>query len=73
MAADPHGREGHRRREARARVEDFLVGSDTWITPQWDRLGEIENGDRIWLAQLPADAARMIATGNAEVLFPPRR
>ena len=54
-------------------ADRFLVGSDTWITPQWDRFGEIENGNRIWLAQLPGDAAHRVATGNAEVLFPPRR
>lgn len=51
----------------------FLVGSDTWINSQWDRLPEIEAGHRAWLAQLPPDIAQRIATGNAEALFPPRK
>jgi hypothetical protein len=50
----------------------FLVGSDTWINPQWERLPEIEAANQAWLAQLPPDVARRIASGNAEALFPPR-
>jgi hypothetical protein len=49
----------------------FLVGTDTWINPQWDRLPELEAGIRRWLAQLPADVAARIAYGNADALFPP--
>lgn len=53
-------------------ADRFLVGSDTWINPQWERLAEIEAENVAWLAQLPPDVARKIATGNAEVLFPRR-
>lgn len=48
----------------------FMVGSDTWINPQWERFAEIQSAIRAWLAQLPSDIARRIATGNAEALFP---
>jgi hypothetical protein len=51
----------------------FLVGSDTWINPQWERLEEIHAQTRAWLALLPPDTARGIASGNAEALFPVRR
>ena len=33
----------------------FLVGSDTWVTSQWDRLPEIHAGIRAWLRQLPRE------------------
>jgi hypothetical protein len=51
----------------------FMAGSDTWINPQWERLAEIHTSTRSWLAQLPADLARRIASGNAEALFPAGR
>jgi hypothetical protein len=51
----------------------FLVGSDTWINPQWERLEEIHAQTQAWLALLPPDTARGIASGNAEALFPVRR
>jgi hypothetical protein len=50
----------------------FMVGSDTWINPQWERLVEIHEMTQGWLAQLPPQIARQIASGNAEVLFPAR-
>ncbi len=46
----------------------FLVGTDTWINPQWDRLPDILNNFRVWLRQLPPDVAAKIAHGNAERL-----
>ncbi len=48
----------------------FLVGSDTWINPQWERLAEIHTATQSWLAQLPPEIARRIASGNAAALFP---
>jgi hypothetical protein len=51
----------------------FLVGSDTWINPQWERLEEIHAQTQTWLAQLPPETARRIASGNAETLFPARQ
>ena len=47
----------------------FVVGSDTWINPRWERYGELMATYRGWLAQLPADVARAIAHGNGERLF----
>jgi predicted TIM-barrel fold metal-dependent hydrolase len=55
----------------RRHPDRFLLGSDTWSDSRWDSYREIIAGYRRWLAQLPADVARMIATGNAERLFPP--
>lgn len=49
----------------------FLLGSDTWSDSRWEGYREIIAGYRRWLGQLPADVARMIATGNAERLFRP--
>ena len=56
-----------------AQPDRFLVGSDTWINPQWERLVEIHAQTQAWLAQLPPETARRIASGNAESLFPARR
>jgi len=47
----------------------FMVGTDTWVNSQWDRLPEILNGFRAWLRQLPPDVAAKIAHGNADRLF----
>jgi hypothetical protein len=49
--------------------ERFMVGSDTWTDARWTRYGEIMDGYRNWLAQLPGDVAENIAYGNAERLF----
>jgi hypothetical protein len=43
----------------------FMVGTDTWVTPQWDRLPEIQAGIRAWLRQLPPDVAERLAFRNA--------
>jgi hypothetical protein len=51
----------------------FLLGSDTWINERWFSYDTIVQNYRAWLAQLPADQARRIASGNAERLFGPRR
>jgi hypothetical protein len=46
----------------------FLVGTDTWVNSQWDRLPEILDNVRVWLRQLPPDVAAKIAHGNAQRL-----
>lgn len=47
----------------------LMIGSDTWVTSQWDRYGEIMESNRLWLAKLPLDVAEKIAYKNAEKLF----
>lgn len=51
----------------------FLLGSDTWINERWLSYDAIISGYRKWLAQLPGDQAKRIASGNAERLFGPRQ
>jgi predicted TIM-barrel fold metal-dependent hydrolase len=43
----------------------FMVGTDTWVTSQWDRFAEIQTSVRAWLSQLPPDIAEKIAYRNA--------
>ncbi|RPI04694.1 MAG: amidohydrolase [Zetaproteobacteria bacterium] len=43
----------------------FLVGTDTWVTSQWDRFAEIQTALRAWLVQLPRDVAEKLAYRNA--------
>ncbi len=43
----------------------FMVGTDTWVTSQWDRLPDIQAGFRAWLDQLPREVAEKIAHQNA--------
>jgi hypothetical protein len=53
-----------------ARYSDrFLLGSDTWINERWFSYDSIFKEYRGWLAQLPADQAQRIASGNALRLF----
>jgi len=47
----------------------FLLGSDTWINERWFGYDTIFKEYRGWLAQLPAEQARRIASGNAMRLF----
>ncbi len=57
-----------------ARYPDrFLLGSDTWINERWFGYDTIFNEYRGWLAELPADQAQRIASGNALRLFGLRR
>ena len=46
----------------------FMVGTDTWVTSQWDRLPEIQAGIRAWLRQLPREVAEKLAFKNASRL-----
>jgi hypothetical protein len=50
----------------------FLLGSDTWINERWFGYDTIYKDYRGWLAQLPAEHARRVASGNAWRLFGPR-
>lgn len=47
----------------------FLVGSDTWVNQRWQHYEATMKGYRTWLGDLPADASRKIAWGNAAKLF----
>ena len=50
----------------------FLVGSDTWVPQRWSVYGDLMEGYRAWLGQLPRTIADRIAHGNGERLFPDR-
>jgi hypothetical protein len=50
----------------------FLVGTDTWINSQWERMPEILAGFRKWLRQLPPAVGEKISRGNGDRLFSPR-
>lgn len=52
--------------------ERFLIGSDTWIPQRWQVYGELMEGYRGWLGQLPRAVADRIAHGNGARLFPAR-
>jgi hypothetical protein len=60
-------------RDLFARYSDrFMLGSDTWINERWFGYDTIFKEYRGWLAQLPSEQARRIASGNATRLFGPR-
>jgi hypothetical protein len=44
----------------------FMVGTDTWVTSQWDRYPAIQADVRAWLGQLPRDVAEKLAHRNAQ-------
>jgi len=47
----------------------FMIGSDTWVNQRWLYYDELMKGYRAWLGDLPPDAARKIAWGNAAGIF----
>ena len=47
----------------------FVIGSDTWVNERWERYDEIIAWYRGWLADLPEDVSKAIASTNAETLF----
>lgn len=55
-----------------ANPDRFIIGSDTWIPQRWQIYGELMEGYRAWLGQLPRPVADRIAHGNGERLFPKR-
>ncbi|CCQ74730.1 amidohydrolase family protein [Magnetospira sp. QH-2] len=49
--------------------ERFMVGTDTWVTMQWDDYETLIAMNRRWLSLLPRSIAEKIAYKNAERLF----
>jgi hypothetical protein len=47
----------------------FLVGTDTWVTSQWDRFADLQADTQRWLAQLPPAVAERLAYKNARALL----
>lgn len=47
----------------------FVVGTDTWITPRWNEVGELAAFYRRMLAALPPDIAERIAYRNGLAMF----
>ena len=43
----------------------FMIGTDTFVTSRWAVYRDLVDAHRAWLAQLPPEAARAIAYGNA--------
>ena len=60
------------RRLFEAVPDRFIIGSDTWTPQRWQVYGELMEGYRAWLGQLPRPVADRIAHGNGERLFPGR-
>jgi hypothetical protein len=50
-------------------ADRFLLGSDTWVNGRWSSYGDTMRDYRGWLAQLPAEQARLVAHGNAERIY----
>jgi hypothetical protein len=46
----------------------IMLGTDTWVPSRWSDLPSVQTWARTWLADLPPDVARGIASGNAERL-----
>ncbi|MDB5873050.1 MAG: hypothetical protein JWQ07_2492 [Ramlibacter sp.] len=47
----------------------FMIGSDTWVNQRWQYYDELMKGYRVWLGELPPEAARKIAWDNGAALF----
>ena len=47
----------------------FMIGSDTWVNQRWQYYGELMQGYRVWLGDLPADVAGNIGWNNGAKLF----
>jgi hypothetical protein len=60
-------------RTVRRHSDRFLIGSDIWINERWFSYDASFQTYRGWLAQLPAEQARNIASANAQRLFGSRR
>ncbi len=67
------GSDGKLSPEWRALVLDFptrfMVGSDTWVNQRWQYYGELMQGYRAWLGDLPLDVARKVAWDNGAKMF----
>lgn len=49
--------------------ERFVVGTDTWITPRWNEVGELAAAYRRLLGALPREVAERIAYRNGMAMF----
>jgi hypothetical protein len=47
----------------------FMIGSDTWVNQRWQYYEELMKGYRVWLGDLPPEAARRIGWSNGADLF----
>ena len=47
----------------------FMIGSDTWVNQRWQYYGELMQGYRVWLGDLPPEVARNIGWDNGARLF----
>ena len=47
----------------------FMIGSDTWVNQRWQYYEELMKGYRVWLGDLPPEAARKVAWENGAALF----
>jgi hypothetical protein len=47
----------------------FFIGSDTWVNQRWQYYDDLMKGYRVWLGDLPPEAARRIAWDNGASLF----
>ncbi len=47
----------------------FMIGTDTYVTARWAEYPALVERHRHWVSQLPPEAARAIAHGNATRLF----
>ena len=52
-------------------ADRFMIGTDTYTISRWQAYWALVEQQRSWLSQLPPDAARAIAYGNAVRLFGP--
>lgn len=67
---DPQGRlHPHWRRFFIEHADRVVVGVDTYWTRRWKEYGTEAAEIRAWLAQLPADVAERLASGNLRRLF----
>ncbi len=47
----------------------FMIGSDTWVNQRWQYYEELMKAYRVWLGDLPLEAARKVAWENGAALF----
>ena len=52
-------------------ADRFMIGTDTYTRDRWEAYWALVERQRTWVSQLPPEAARAIAYGNAVRLFGP--
>ncbi len=50
-------------------ADRFMIGTDTYTLERWEEYWALIEQQRVWVSQLPPEAARAIAFGNAVRLF----